>query len=303
MARSLVRRLVGSLDSWEIAAKPFDGDPHKADWGRVIPFVVLHLSCLLVLLVGWSPVAVGFAVGFYGLRMFAITAFYHRYFSHRAFKTSRAMQFLFALLGLAAVQKGPLWWAAHHRNHHRNSDQEGDVHSPKREGLWHSHVGWILCRNNLRTRLELVGDLAKFPELRFLDRFDLLVPILLIPILYGVGAGLQALWPGLGTSGLQFLVWGFAISTVALYHCTFTINSLAHRLGSRRFDTPDDSRNNAMLSLLTLGEGWHNNHHHYPGSVRMGFRWWEIDMTYYLIKAMAVFGLVWDLRPLPLRLQ
>ncbi|MFT4647754.1 MAG: stearoyl-CoA desaturase (delta-9 desaturase) [Planctomycetota bacterium] len=303
MGDTLARRLVRSLDSWEIAAKPFDGDVHKADWGRVIPFVALHLACLLVLIVGWSPVAVIFAVAFYGLRMFAITAFYHRYFSHRAFKTSRAMQFVFAVLGLAAVQKGPLWWAAHHRNHHRHSDHEGDVHSPQREGLWYSHVGWILSRQNLRTRLELVGDLAKFPELRFLDRFDLLVPILLIPLLFGVGVGLQAFWPGLGTSGMQFLVWGFVISTVALYHGTFTINSLAHRLGTRRFDTPDDSRNNAFLSLLTFGEGWHNNHHHYPGSVRMGFRWWEFDLSFYLIRAMAVMGLVWDLRPIPVRLK
>ncbi|MDF1836307.1 MAG: acyl-CoA desaturase [Planctomycetota bacterium] len=276
---------------------------HKADWNRVIPFVVLHLSCLLVLMVGWSPAAVGFAVAFYGLRMFAITAFYHRYFSHRSFKTSRFMQFCFAAVGTAAVQRGPLWWAAHHRNHHRHSDQEGDAHSPRRDGLWHSHVGWILNRYNLRTRLEMVGDLAKYPELRFLDRFDLLVPILMIPLIYGLGAGLQAAWPGLETSGMQFLIWGFSISTVALYHVTFSINSLAHRLGSRRYETPDDSRNNLVLSVLTFGEGWHNNHHHYPGSVRMGFRWWEVDFSYYLIRLMAVFGLVWDLRPVPARIR
>jgi stearoyl-CoA desaturase (delta-9 desaturase) len=151
--------------------------------------------------------------------------------------------------------------------------------------------------------LELVGDLAQFPELRFLDRFDLLVPIVLVPMLYGLGAGLQALWPGLETSGMQFVIWGFCISTVVLYHCTFTINSLAHRLGSRRFETPDDSRNNWFLSLLTFGEGWHNNHHHYPGSVRMGFRWWEFDLSYYLIRSMAAVGLVWDLHPIPARLK
>ena len=301
MASRLWRYLVTTMDSWAKADEPFTGDPRKAEWVRVIPFVAIHLACLLVLWVGWSPIAVAFAVAFYGVRMFAITAFYHRYFSHRSFQTSRGMQFLFAVLASTAIQRGPLWWAAHHRNHHRHSDQEGDVHSPGREGLWWSHVGWILCRENFRTRLELVGDLAKFPELRFLDRFDLLVPVLMIPVLYGIGAGLDAWMPGLGTSGAQILVWGFVISTVALYHGTFTINSLAHRLGSRRFDTKDDSRNNLWLSLITLGEGWHNNHHHYPGSVRMGFRWYEIDVTYYLLRLMALFGLVWDLRPVPQR--
>ena len=302
LGKAIKGACVGALDSWAIAEKPFSGDVSKADWARVIPFVILHLACLLVLVVGWSPVALIACAAFYGVRMFAITAFYHRYFSHRSFQTSRWMQFGFALLALSAVQKGPLWWAAHHRNHHRHSDEEGDAHSPRRDGFWYSHVGWILTREHLRTRLELISDFAKFPELRFLDRFDLLVPLLLIPTFYGVGFALNVLWPGLGTSGMQFLVWGFVISTVVLYHCTFAINSLAHRAGTRRFETTDDSRNNWFLSLLTFGEGWHNNHHHYPGSVRMGFRWWEIDLTYYLLRGMAALGLIWNLRPVPARI-
>ncbi|MEZ6002558.1 MAG: acyl-CoA desaturase [Planctomycetota bacterium] len=292
-------QILRPLDSWRRAESRAAGDLRRADWRRVVPFVALHAACLLVFAVGWSPVAVVFAVAFYSLRMFAITAFYHRYFSHRSFRTSRVMQFLFALLGATAVQRGPLWWAAHHRHHHRHSDTERDVHSPAREGFWWSHVGWILSREHLRTRVELVKDLARFPELRFLDRYDMLVPLLMIPALYGLGAAIAHVWPDSGTSGAQLLVWGFAVSTVALYHCTFAINSLAHRFGKRRYETQDDSRNNLWLSLVTFGEGWHNNHHRYPGAARMGFRWWEVDLSYYLLRVLAGLGLVWDLRPVP----
>ena len=277
------------------------GEPTSADWVRKVPFVALHLSCLLALVVGWSPVAVAIAAALYLVRMFAITAFYHRYFSHRSFKTSRVVQFLGALVGVASIQRGPLWWAAHHRAHHRHADTEDDLHSPVQEGFLQSHMGWIFEGRNFRTRSELVRDLARFPELRFLDRFDLVVPLLAIPALYGLGAALAAAFPSLGTSGMQVLVWGFSISTVVLYHMTFTINSLAHRWGTRRFDTKDDSRNNALLALVTLGEGWHNNHHHYQASVRQGFRWWELDPTFYLLKAMSWVGLVWDLKPVPAR--
>ena len=279
------------------------GEPATADWVRKAPFVVLHLSCLLVLVVGWSPVAVAIAVGLYLVRMFAITAFYHRYFSHRAFKTSRAVQFLGALVGVASIQRGPLWWAAHHRAHHRHSDTESDLHSPVQTGFLHSHMGWIFEGKNFRTRTELVKDWVRFPELRLLDRFDLVVPLLAIPVLYGLGAFLAATWPQLGTSGMQVLVWGFSVSTVVLYHMTFTINSLAHRWGSRRFETKDDSRNNGLLALVTLGEGWHNNHHHHQASARQGFRWWEVDATYYALKAMSWVGLVWDLKPVPARVM
>lgn len=284
------------LDSW----KAEDSADDRIDWMRVMPFVGMHLACFAILAVGVSPVAVVVAVFLFGLRMFAITAFYHRYFSHRSFRTSRLVQFLFAAVGASSVQRGPLWWAAHHRRHHRNSDGAKDSHSP-RNGFWNSHMGWFLSRRNLRTRTEEVKDLLRYPELVWLDRFDLVVPVLLALACLLLGILLEAVVPGLGTDGPQMLVWGFFVSTVALYHATFTINSVAHRLGTRRYATNDDSRNNFLLALLTFGEGWHNNHHHYPGSARQGFHWWQVDLSYYLLRTMALFGLVWDLRGVPKR--
>ena len=291
------------FDSWAGLEPVREERDRSIDWLRVVPFLLLHLGVALVLVVGWSPVALAVAVTWYALRMFAITAFYHRYFSHRAFRTSRAVQFLFALLGASAVQRGPLWWAAHHRRHHRHSDEAPDAHSPEVDGFWWSHVGWLLARENYRTRLEEVPDLARFPELRFLDRFDALVPLASLLGFYGLGAWLARVAPGLGTSGPQLLVWGFVLSTVVLYHCTFAINSIAHRFGSQPYATRDQSRNNAWLALLTLGEGWHNNHHRCPGAARQGFRWWQLDLSWYGLLVLAALGLVWDLRPVPLRVR
>jgi stearoyl-CoA desaturase (delta-9 desaturase) len=231
--------------------------------------------------------------------MFAITGFYHRYFSHRSFRTSRAAQFAFALLGASAVQRGPIWWAAHHRHHHAYSDRPEDVHSPVQRGFLWSHMGWFLSRRHFQPPLDRVRDLLRFPELRWLDRFDIVVPIALALALFASGAALERLAPGLGTSAWQLLVWGFFVSTVACYHGTYTINSLCHVWGRRRYATRDNSRNNAILALVTLGEGWHNNHHHYPMSVRQGFYWWEVDITYYLLRLLAALGIVWDLKPVP----
>lgn len=269
------------------------------DWLRIVPFMVLHLGCLGVLWTGWSWTAVAVAAGLYFIRMFAITGFYHRYFSHRTYKTNRFWQFVFAVLGNSSVQRGPLWWAGHHRHHHRYADQEDDVHSPVRHGFLWSHVGWLTTRKNYPTRMSYVKDWARYPELRWLNRYDTLVPYLLALSLYALGEVLKAAAPGLGTSGPQMLVWGFFISTVVLFHATSTINSLDHLLGSRRYNTPDTSRNNPVLALITLGEGWHNNHHHYAVSARQGFFWWEIDITYYLLVVMSWLGIVRDLRPVP----
>ena len=298
------RRAARAIALWfDTDAAPTDArDPDRVDWLRVLPFVGLHLACLGVLWVGFSWFALWTAVALYVARMFAITGFYHRYFSHKAFRTSRPVQFAFAVLGAASVQRGPLWWAAHHRHHHRHADTEHDVHSP-RHGFWRSHMGWFLTPRGFRTDFDAVKDLARYPELRLLDRFDILVPVLLAAGLYSLGAWLETAHPGLGTSGPQLLVWGFFVSTVVLFHVTVTINSLAHRWGSRRFATRDDSRNNALLALLTFGEGWHNNHHHYPGSARQGFAWWELDLTYLGLRAMALLGLVSDLRPVPAALR
>ncbi len=260
----------------------------RVEWVRIWPFIGVHLMCLGVLVVGWSWAAIWLAAGLYFVRMFAITAFYHRYFSHRTFNTSRAAQFVFAVLGASAVQRGPLWWAAHHRKHHRHADTELDVHSPAQHGFWWSHMGWITSRANYPTDVEQVPDLARYPELRFLDRHDLVVPILLATTLFLIG-------------GAQWLIWGFFVSTVVLFHATCLINSLAHTLGSRRYDTDDDSRNSLLLALITLGEGWHNNHHKFPGAARQGFFWWEVDVSYYGLWVLERLRIIRDLRPVPRR--
>jgi len=274
----------------------------RFDWARLLPFIGLHLGCLGVLWVGVSTTAVLVAVALYALRMFAITGFYHRYFSHNAFRTTRAAQLVFAVLGAAAVQRGPLWWASHHRHHHANSDRAADAHSPLQHGFLWSHMGWFLARENFATRTALVADLARYPELRFLDRYDALVPLLLALSLYAAGEWCAVYVPALATSGAQLVVWGFCISTVVLYQATFTINSLAHRFGWRRYATRDGSRNNLWLALLTFGEGWHNNHHHFPGAARQGFYWWEIDLTYCGLRLLEALGIIRDLRVVPPRL-
>src|SRR5512135_3536419 len=235
-----------------------DATRDRVDWARILPFVGMHAACLAVIWVGVSAFAVGVAVAMYVVRMFAITGFYHRYFSHRTFKTSRVAQFIFAVLGASAVQRGPIWWAAHHRHHHAHSDQPEDVHSPVQRGFLWSHMGWFLSRRHFTPDLTRVRDLQRFPELRLLDRFDILVPVALAVALFFLGMALETWAPSLGTTRWQMLVWGFFVSTVVCYHATYTINSLSHVFGRRRYETPDDSRNNFLLALLTLGEGWHN---------------------------------------------
>lgn len=273
-------------------------DDQRVDWLRAAPFLAMHLACLGVFWVGVSATALAAAAALYAVRMFAITGFYHRYFAHRTFRASRPVQFAFAVLGAASAQRGPLWWAAHHRHHHLHADTEQDPHTP-RKGFWRSHMLWFLTPAAFATDPRRIPDLLRYPELRWLDRFDIAVPALLALLLYALGAALEHWAPGLGTDGPQLLVWGFFVSTVVLFHATVTINSLAHRYGRRRFPTRDDSRNNLWLALLTFGEGWHNNHHFFPGSARQGFRWWEIDLTWYGLRVLAWLGLVRDLKPVP----
>jgi len=299
MPNALVVALRRWVDNEGAAPQSGRPDARRIDWLRVIPFALIHAGCLGALWTGVSPFAALVALALFAVRMFAVTAFYHRYFSHRAFRTSRAVQFVFAVIGASAVQRGPLWWASHHRHHHAHSDRPTDSHSPREGGFMWSHMGWFLARENFAAKTALVRDLARYPELRWLDRFDAAVPALLAASLFGLGWTLERFAPGLGTSGPQLLVWGFCISTVALYHSTFTINSLAHRYGTRRYATRDDSRNNLWLALLTFGEGWHNNHHRFPGTARQGFRWWEIDLSYYGLRLLAALGIVRDLRPVP----
>jgi len=281
---------------------PDDPKTRKVNWVRCLPFIFVHLACFAVIWVGWSPVAVAVCLGFFWLRMFAITAFYHRYFAHKAYKTNRFWQFIFAVLGNTAAQRGPLWWASHHRKHHKHSDEPDDIHSPIAHGFWWSHLGWFTSDAGFRTDYSTIKDFAKYPELRFLNRFDSLVPTVFAVLVYFIGEWIGSAYPESGTSGWQMLVWGFFISTFLLFHGTFTINSLGHVWGSRRFKTKDQSRNNAFLALVTLGEGWHNNHHRFAVSAKQGFYWWELDISYLLLKVLSWVGVVRDLNPVPERI-
>jgi stearoyl-CoA desaturase (delta-9 desaturase) len=261
------------------------------------PYGLMHLACLAAFWTGVSGDALLVCLASYAIRMFGVTAGYHRYFSHRTFRTSRFFQFLLALLATASAQLGPLWWAATHRHHHASSDTEHDPHSPRHYGFFWSHMGWFLHPGNRRNNQAAIRDYARFPELVFIDRWSLISPALLGTATFLLGRVLAE--AGRPTSGAQMLVWGFFISTVLLYHGTYTINSLSHVFGSQRFETGDDSRNNLLLALITLGEGWHNNHHHCQSSCRQGIYWWEIDITYLTLLVLAKLGLVWDLRPVP----
>jgi stearoyl-CoA desaturase (delta-9 desaturase) len=251
-----------------------------------IPFILVHLVCLAAVWTGVTVQALVAAAVLYAVRMFAVTGGYHRYFSHRSFKTSRVGQFVLAFLCQTSAQRGVIWWSAIHRHHHLHSDTEHDVHSPRHHGFLYSHVGWIFNPSSWKPDYGTVRDLTKYPEITFLDRFTYTPAFLL-------GFGMW-LW-----GGWTMLVVGFFWSTLALYHGTFFINSLAHVHGSQRYLTGDDSRNNFLLALITFGEGWHNNHHHYQSSTRQGFKWWEVDLTYYILKALSWTGVVWDLRAPP----
>jgi stearoyl-CoA desaturase (delta-9 desaturase) len=254
-------------------------------WGKSIPFVLVHLLPLGLFWTGARAVDWVVCGALYFIRMFFITGVYHRYFSHRSYKMGRVMQFLMALGGTLAVQKGVLWWAAHHRKHHKFSDQPGDVHSPK-DGLGWAHIGWITSTAHDTTELAWIRDFAKYPELVWLNRYHVVPPAILAVALYLTG-------------GASMLLCGFFLSTAILYHGTFSINSLMHVWGRRRYVTKDTSRNTLLLALVTLGEGWHNNHHYYQSSTNQGFFWWEIDITYYILKMMSWVGLVYDLRTPP----
>jgi stearoyl-CoA desaturase (delta-9 desaturase) len=279
-------------------ARPQESDPTAAAadgdrirWLSTVPFWTVHALALAgIIAFGWSWTGLGLAVGMYYLRMFGITAGYHRYFAHRSFKAGRVVQFLFALLGSLSVQKGVLWWAAHHRDHHKYSDLPEDVHSPVQRGFWWSHVQWILVRKYEPVKWDKIRDMARFPELRFLQRFHLPLQVAFAVALFAIG-------------GTWALLWGFFVSTTMLWHGTFAINSFAHIIGSRRYNTTDASRNNLVLALVTMGEGWHNNHHYYQRSASQGFYWWEIDISYYLLRVMSWFGLVWDLHTVPTELR
>jgi stearoyl-CoA desaturase (delta-9 desaturase) len=258
----------------------------------IVVFWVVQASALLVFAVpfSWGLVALWAASHF--LRAIGLTLAFHRYFAHRAFQMNRPARFVWAFIGTAAMQKGPLWWAGHHVNHHRFSDRDGDPHSPTVRGVYHAHIGWFL-NDTKNDRLEptnpVLRDFGKAPEIAWLDRYYVVPPLMLAAAMYAIG-------------GLPWLVWGFCLPTMTLAHATFSINTINHMFGSQRFDTTDNSRNNAITALFAVGEGWHNNHHRYQRAARNGFYWWEVDLTWYVIRAMAAAGLAWNLHPVPRRI-
>ena len=245
----------------------------------------IHAAALLAFYVGAPVEAVLLCVATYAIRVFGITAGYHRYFAHKSYKTSRVFQFVLAWLACSATQKGPLWWAGTHRRHHRYADAPGDPHSP-REGVYYAHQGWVFDNRWEGTPVEAMREFTQYPELVWLNKYHFVPPLVLALACYAIG-------------GFAGLVWGFAVSTTLLWHATYSVNSVSHLWGFRRYETEDTSRNNPLVALLTFGEGWHNNHHHYQASARNGFRWWELDVTWYLLRALAAVGLVWDLREPP----
>ena len=271
----------------ELSTAPLQ--PHVVRPSAVAGFLLVHVAAVLgVVLVGFSWTGAGLCVASYYLRMFAITAGFHRYFSHRAYRLSRVPQFLLAFLGQTSAQKGVLWWASNHRHHHTYSDRPEDIHSPIQNGFWWSHIGWILSGLYDETDYSRIPDLAKFPELRWLNRNQYAATMVYALALYFAFG-----WTG--------LVYGYFLSTVLLWHGTFTINSLMHLFGRRVFPTADQSRNSMIFALITMGEGWHNNHHYYPSSAAQGFRWWQVDMSFYLLWLGEKIGLVTGLRRAPSR--
>jgi stearoyl-CoA desaturase (delta-9 desaturase) len=270
---------------------PETREPEQVDWLPMIPFWGVHITAVVCVIVyGWSWSGFLLALALYAVRMFGLTAGYHRYFSHRSYKTSRVFQFLLALLGTTATQKGPLWWAGHHRRHHKYSDGPQDPHSVRQRGFWWAHIGWILVRRFVPTDYARIKDFAAYPELRWLNKWHLLPPIALATALYAIG-------------GSWALTWGFFVSTTLLWHGTFCVNSLSHLFGRRAYKTEDDSRNSLLIALFTLGEGWHNNHHYYQASERQGFYWYQLDISHCILKALSWVGIVWDLIEPPRHLR
>jgi stearoyl-CoA desaturase (delta-9 desaturase) len=262
-----------------------------------IPFILIHLSCLFVFATGVSPVALLVFLVTLLPRMFGLTAGYHRYFSHRSFKTSRIFQFVLAILGACSLQRDPMWWAAHHRRHHRYTDTELDSHSPGVQGFFWAHVGWVMHRPYAKIDpTPSVPDLAAYPELRFLHRHQKLPGFLFLLLVLVSGWAIENFAPHWQTSMAQVVVWGFVISTVFLFHATFAVNSFAHVFGNRPYETHDTSRNNVWVALLTMGEGWHNNHHRFPYAEKHGLKWWQIDMTHGILTVLSWLGIVWDLK-------
>ena len=291
-----------SLSKWVCPPPEINDEPQgiegNVEWFRCLPYIIIHLLALGAFFypVTWPCLVI--ALVSYSLRMFSITAFYHRYFSHRTFKTSRFFQFVGAFVACSSGQRGPLWWAAHHRRHHRHSDTDKDVHSPQTRSFVWSHTLWFMTEYSVPTFLKEIPDLIKFKELKFLNRYDW-IPLVMLGFACYFAPEIPLYFELTGLSNMQSLMWGFFVPTILLYHATFAVNSITHLFGSRRFKTDDESRNNWIVAIFAFGEGWHNNHHFFPGSARQGFFKGEFDFTYYGLKFLSLLGLVRDLRPVP----
>ena len=295
-------RLIKQAAEWvKPAPEAFDlpsESAQKVEWLRCLPFMLLHLSAFAVFFCSFAPACIAIFATSYVVRMFGITGFYHRYFSHRTFKASRFVQFVGAALACTSGQRGPLWWAAHHRMHHRHSDTDEDFHSPVKKGFFWSHMFWFMTAYAYPTYTKQIPDWKRYPELMWLNRFDWIPFVAFGALLYACGeTTVAAEW--FGATGLQWLVWGFILPTIALYHATFSVNSVAHVWGSRRYNTKDQSRNNLVVSLLTLGEGWHNNHHFFPGTAQQGFFKGEIDPTFKVLCCLEKLGIISSLKRVP----
>lgn len=274
---------------------------NKAKLKTEISFLLVHLLPLAAIFTGATLFDWLVCIALYFIRMFWITGGYHRYFAHRAYNTSRWFQFVIAFMAQTSAQKGALWWAGHHRVHHRTSDTLEDPHSMKHFGFWYSHVGWIVGPDYKETDYKIIQDYSKYPELVWLNKNYLVPPVILalaVMALGGIvnGGSISMMFT---SAGFSTLFIGFFLSTVVLYHGTFSINSIMHKFGNQRYDSGDESKNSLWLALLTLGEGWHNNHHYYQVSARQGFFWWEIDITFYILKVFSWLGLIWDLKGVP----
>ncbi len=275
-----------------LAALPITGSARPA-WYRVTriaislaPLLAVHFALLAIPFVEftwWSVLAIFVVTRICGV---GVTVGLHRYFSHRAFKTTRWFQFVLGFMGCTALQKGPLWWPIHHRLHHRHSDRKDDPHSPVVDGFWYGHIGWLFSRDLMNPDQAVVKDLMKYPELVWLDRFWMLPGLMLAAACYAV----------LGMNGL---IYGYCLSVVFVFQVTFAVNSIGHLWGPQRFATGEGSRNNPVLGILAMGDGWHNNHHRAPSSARHGFAWYELDLAYQCIRLLAFLGLAWDVKQPP----
>lgn len=253
--------------------------------GDLLGFGVLHVVAVMTIVtVGFSWGAFGLFLATYAIRTWGVCVGFHRYFSHHSFKTSRPMQFAIAVVGTTAMQKGVLWWASTHRRHHRLADTPLDPHSPHHRSFLYSHCGWVFDPAHQGYDERIVADLTVYPELVWLERFKF-VP---------VAALAAGLWM---VTGPQGFLWGFCVSTVVLWHTTLSTGSFSHRVsGYRNFEMTDDSRNNRLIALLLLGEGWHNNHHRAPNSARHSTGWHEPDPLFATLRVLSAVGLVWSLR-------